>query len=59
MFHGNRWLNDERFATPMINNQLAGHIFVGDFINYNTGGGSLRLAKVELFYQKVLDMIVV
>lgn len=54
MFNGCRWLNDKRFATPMINNQWAGHIFVGDFINYNADG--LKLAKVKLFYQKVWDM---
>lgn len=54
MFHGCRWLNDTRFSTPMISSQ-AGHVFIGDFINYNTSGG-LKLAKVKLFYQKVLDM---
>ena len=43
---GSRWLNDERFATPMINNRQAGHIFIGDFINYTTCGS-------WLFYQKV------
>ena len=51
MFHGKRWMNDGRFYTPMINTH-AGHIFIGDFVNYETGVGS-RLAKVKLFFKKV------
>ena len=52
MFHGKRWMNDERFFTPMINTYHAGHVFIGDFINYETEDG-LKMAKVIMFFKQV------
>lgn len=53
MFHGRRWMSDERFLTPMIDSQHAGHVFIGDFIRYRAGGDGTKMAKVKLFFKKV------
>ena len=54
MFHGKRWMDDVRFSTPMINSQNVGHIYI---INYRTDSdGSVRLAKVKLFFKRVHDI---
>ena len=52
MYHGNRWMEDERFFTPMINSKV-GQIFVADFIKVCTSGG-LKTAKVIKFFKKVI-----
>ena len=52
MYHGRNWMSDNRFFTPMVASQCAGHIFVNDFIKYITGHG-FKIAKVKTFFRRV------
>lgn len=51
LYHGDRWLSDERFFTPMITS-ACGDIFVGDFVMCNIGQHRV-MAKINRFYSKV------
>ena len=51
IYHGSRWMQDERFAAPMIICN-AGHIFIYDFVQCHSCDG-LIIAKVSSFFKKV------
>lgn len=52
LYHGDRWLNDERFFTPMVVCSC-GDVYVGDFVKCKVGQNRV-LAKVIRFYSKVI-----
>ena len=52
IYHGNCWMNDSRFSTPMISCHV-GHLFINDFIKCKLKNGDYTTAKVISFLQKV------
>ena len=45
---------DDRFYTPMVDSDTAGHIFVNDFVSTTS-----HLVKVKSFFQKVLSLVLI
>ena len=51
LYHGDIWLNDNRFFTPMLTSAF-GDIFVSDFVHCSTRQETV-FVKINRFFSKV------